>query len=60
MNPTTVAPPVFYYVLVLGVSFRVARKGASTNLEGYILGGRKLGLLVTVLTLQSTLMSGPC
>ena len=60
MNPTTVASPVFYYVLVLGVGFWAARKGVGTNLEGYLLGGCKLGPLVTALTLQSTLMSGPC
>lgn len=42
MNPTTVAPPIFYYVLVLGVGFWAARKGVGTNLEGYLLGGCKL------------------
>ncbi len=58
MNPTTVAFLVLYYVVVLGVGFWAARKGAGTNLEGYLLGGRKLGPLVTALTLQSTSMSG--
>ena len=58
MSQTTVASLVLYYVVVLGVGFWVARKGAGTNLEGYLLGGRKLGPLVTALTLQTTSMSG--
>ena len=58
MNPTIVASLVLYYVVVLGVGFWAARKGAGTSLEGYLLGSRKLGPLVTALTLQSTSMSG--
>ena len=58
MNPTIVGSLVLYYGVVLGVGFWAARKGAGTNLEGYLLGGRKLGPLVTALTLQSTSMSG--
>ena len=58
MNPTIVASLVLYYVVVLGVGFWAARKGAGTSLEAYLLGGRKLGPLVTALTLQSTSMSG--
>lgn len=58
MNPTIVASLVLYYVFVLGVGFWASRKGAGTSLEGYLLGGRKLGPLVTALTLQSTSMSG--
>lgn len=58
MNPTTVSSLVLYYAIVLAVGFWVARKSVSTNLEGYLLGGRKVGPLVTALTLQSTSMSG--
>lgn len=58
MNPTIAAFLVLYYVVVLGVGFWAARKGAGRNLEGYLLGGRQLGPLVTALTLQSTSMSG--
>ena len=58
MNPTIVGSLVLYYGVVLSVGFWAARKGAGTNLEGYLLGGRKLGPLVTALTLQSTSMSG--
>ena len=58
MNPTIVASLVLYYVAVLGVGLWAARKGADTDLEGYLLGGRKVGPLITALTLQSTSMSG--
>ena len=58
MNPTIVASLVLYYVIVLGIGFRTSRQGAGTSLEGYLLGGRKLGPLITALTLQSTSMSG--
>ncbi len=58
MNPTIVTSLVLYYGIVLGVGFWATRKGAGTNLEGYLLGGRKLGPLVTALTLQTTSMSG--
>ena len=58
MNPTILASLIFYYVVVLGIGFWAGRKGAGTNLEGYLLGGRKVGPLVTALTLQSTSMSG--
>ena len=58
MNPTIVASLILYYVAVLGVGLWAARKGADTDLEGYLLGGRKVGPLITALTLQSTSMSG--
>ena len=57
MNPTIITSLVLYYVVVLGIGLWVAR-GAGKNLEDYLLGGRKLGPLVTALTLQSTSMSG--
>ena len=58
VNPTIVSSLVLYYVVVLGIGVWVMRKGAGKNLEGYLLGGRKVGPLVTALTLQSTSMSG--
>ncbi len=58
MNPTIAFSLVLYYVAVLGVGLWAARKGADTDLEGYLLGGRKVGPLITALTLQSTSMSG--
>ena len=58
MSPATVSGLALYYVAVLGVGLWVARKRARANLEGYLLGGRTLGPLVTALTLQSTSMSG--
>ena len=58
MNGTIVSSLVLYYVVVLGIGVWVMRKGAGKNLEGYLLGGRQVGPLVTALTLQSTSMSG--
>jgi len=58
LNPAIVASLVLYYVAVLGVGFWAARKGADADLESYLLGGRKVGPLITALTLQSTSMSG--
>ena len=58
MNGTIVTSLVLYYVVVLGIGVWVMRKGVGKNLEGYLLGGRKVGPLVTALTLQSTSMSG--
>ena len=57
MNPAIVSL-VLYFAVVLGIGVWAMRKGAGENLEGYLLGGRKLGPLVTALTLQSTSMSG--
>ncbi len=58
MNTTVVSFLVLYYVVVLGIGFWAMRRGASDDLEGYLLGGRDVGPLVTALTLQSTSMSG--
>lgn len=49
---------VLYYVVVLGIGAWAIRRGAGQDLEGYLLGGRNVGPLVTALTLQSTSMSG--
>ena len=58
MNGTVVTFLVLYYVVVLLIGFWAMRRGAGENLEGYLLGGRNVGPLVTALTLQSTSMSG--
>ena len=58
MNSTVVVFLVLYYVVVLGIGFWAMRRGATEDLEGYLLGGRDVGPLVTALTLQSTSMSG--
>lgn len=58
MNPTVVAFLVLYYVVVLAIGVGAMRRGAGEDLEGYLLGGRNVGPLVTALTLQSTSMSG--
>lgn len=49
---------VLYYVVVVGIGFWAVRMGGAKDLEGYLLGGRKVGPLVTAMTLQSTSMSG--
>ena len=58
MNTTVVLFLVLYYIVVLGIGFWAMRRGAGRDLEGFLLGGRKIGPLVTALTLQSTSMSG--
>jgi len=49
---------VLYYVVVLAIGYWAMKKGAGDDLEGYLLGGRKVGPMATALTLQSTSMSG--
>jgi sodium/proline symporter len=58
VSPTVLAFLVLYFVVVLGIGFWAMRRGAGGNLEKYLLGGRRIGPLVTALTLQSTSMSG--
>ena len=58
MNATVVLFLVLYYVVVLGIGWWAMRRGAGEDLEGYLLGGRKVGPMATALTLQSTSMSG--
>ena len=58
MNTTVVLFLVLYYVVVLGIGYWAMRHGGSDDLEGYLLGGRKVGPMATALTLQSTSMSG--
>ena len=58
MNSVVLIFLVFYYVVVVGIGFWAVKKGGAKDLEGYLLGGRKVGPLVTAMTLQSTSMSG--
>ncbi len=58
MNGTVLGFVVLYFGVVLGIGFWAMRRGAGDDLEGYLLGGRRIGPLVTALTLQSTAMSG--
>ena len=47
MNVTVVFFLVMYYVVLLGIGFWAMRRGASKDLEGYLLGGRNVGPMVT-------------
>ncbi len=58
MNTTAVLFLGIYFSIVLGIGIWSMRIGAGKDLEGYLLGGRRVGPLVTALTLQSTSMSG--
>ena len=44
MNTTVLVFLVLYYVVVLGIGMWAMRRGASDDLEGYLLGGRTSGL----------------
>ncbi len=58
MSTTVILFLVLYYVVVLGIGYWAMRRGGGEDLEGYLLGGRKVGPMTTALTLQSTSMSG--
>ena len=58
MNTTVILFLVLYYAVMVCIGIWAMRRGASDDLEGYLLGGRNVGPLVTALTLQSTAMSG--
>ena len=58
MDVTVVVFLGLYFAVVLGIGAWTVRRGVAKNLEGYLLGGRRAGPLVTALTLQSTSMSG--
>ncbi len=58
MNPVVLIFLIIYYVVVVWIGFWAVKKGAAKNLEGYLLGGRQIGPLVTAMTLQATSMSG--
>lgn len=53
-----VALLVLYFAVVALIGVWAMRRGAGQDLEGFLLGGRRVGPLVTALTLQSTSMSG--
>lgn len=57
MNATTVIITLYFCVLV-AIGYWATRRGVGQSLEGYLLGGRTVGPLVTGLTLQGTAMSG--
>jgi len=58
LNTTVLIFLVLYYVVVLGIGYWALKRGGSENLEGYLLGGRRIGPATTALTLQTTSMSG--
>ena len=58
MSGTVIFVLVLYYMVVLGIGYWAMQKGGGEDLEGYLLGGRKIGPMTTALTLQSTSMSG--
>jgi len=58
LNTTVIFFLVIYYIVVLGIGYWALRNGGSKDLEGYLLGGRKIGPATTALTLQTTSMSG--
>jgi sodium/proline symporter len=58
VNTTAVLFLTVYFALVLGIGIWAMRLGAGKDLEGFLLGGRRVGPLVTALTLQTTSMSG--
>ncbi len=58
MSSTVLIFLVLYFAVVLGIGFWAMRRGAGGDLESFLLGGRRIGPLVTALTLQSTSMSG--
>jgi sodium/proline symporter len=58
MNPVVLVFLVIYYVVVVLIGFWAVKKGGAKDLEGFLLGGRKVGPLVTAMTLQATSMSG--
>jgi sodium/proline symporter len=58
MGSTVLLFLVAYYVVMVVIGVWAARKGSSNTLEGFLLGNRKMGPLITALTLQATSMSG--
>jgi sodium/proline symporter len=58
LNATVIVFLCGYFVVVLGIGFWAMRRGAGDSLEGFLLGGRRVGPIATALTLQSTSMSG--
>ena len=50
MIDTVLAFLVLYYVVVLGLGYWALRRGGADSLEGYLLGGRRVGPVTTALT----------
>ena len=58
MNETVLFFLALYYIVVLGIGVWAMKRNSGSTIEGYLLGGRDVGPLVTALTIQSTSMSG--
>ena len=58
MNDVVILFLILYYIVVIAIGYWALRNGGSKDLEGYLLGGRKIGPATTALTLQTTSMSG--
>lgn len=58
MNTTVLFFLGLYFLAMIGVGLWSMRRGAGQSMEGYYLGGRNVGPLVTAMTMQSTSMSG--
>ena len=58
MNGVVILFLLLYYFVVISIGYWALRNGGSKDLEGYLLGGRKIGPATTALTLQTTSMSG--
>ncbi|WP_311945525.1 sodium/proline symporter [Halomonas piscis] len=58
MDMTVLFFLVLYFLAMIGVGLWSMRLGAGQSMEGYYLGGRNVGPLVTAMTMQSTSMSG--
>ena len=50
MSGTVIVFLVLYYVVVIGIGYWAMRRGGGDDLEGYLLGGRKVGPMATALT----------
>ena len=47
MSGTVIFFLVLYYVVVLGIGYWALRRGGGEDLEGFLLGGRKVGPMAT-------------
>ena len=47
MSGTVIFVLVLYYMVVLGIGYWAMQKGGGEDLEGYLLGGRKIGPMTT-------------
>ncbi|NYS61213.1 sodium/proline symporter [Vreelandella salicampi] len=58
MDLTVLLFLLLYFLGMLAVGVISMRRGGASSMEGYYLGGRNVGPLVTAMTMQSTSMSG--